>query len=73
MSSSDVKHDYHLVNPSPWPLIGSFSAFVLAIGFVIWANINTTNFASGDGVGFFGLAGDAVGADRRLPVWSSIR
>jgi cytochrome c oxidase subunit 3 len=25
-------HDYHLVNPSPWPLVGSISAFVLAIG-----------------------------------------
>mgnify|MGYP001051676653 CR=1 FL=1 len=57
MSSSDVKHDYHLLSPSPWPLIGSFAAFVLAIGFVVWANINSTNFASGDGVGFFGLAG----------------
>ena len=25
-------HDYHLVNPSPWPLVGSISAFLLAIG-----------------------------------------
>ena len=25
-------HDCHLVNPSPWPLVGSISAFVLAIG-----------------------------------------
>ena len=27
-------HDYHLVDPSPWPFIGSVSAFVLAIGAV---------------------------------------
>ncbi|WP_020181233.1 cytochrome c oxidase subunit 3 [Methylopila sp. M107] len=27
-------HDYHLVDPSPWPLIGSIAAFVLAIGAV---------------------------------------
>jgi cytochrome c oxidase subunit III len=27
-------HDYHLVNPSPWPLVGSVGAFVLAIGAV---------------------------------------
>ena len=26
------KHPYHLVNPSPWPLVGAISAFVLAIG-----------------------------------------
>ncbi len=28
------QHDYHLVNPSPWPLVGSLSAFVMAVGFV---------------------------------------
>jgi cytochrome c oxidase subunit III len=28
-------HDYHLVNPSPWPFIGSVSAFVMAIGAVM--------------------------------------
>jgi cytochrome c oxidase subunit 3 len=36
MSSGDVKHDYHLVNPSPWPLVGSLAAFVMALGGVIW-------------------------------------
>ncbi|MGB7078512.1 MAG: cytochrome c oxidase subunit 3, partial [Xanthobacteraceae bacterium] len=29
-------HDYHLVNPSPWPAIGATSAFVLAIGLILW-------------------------------------
>ena len=29
-------HDYHLVNPSPWPLVGSISAFVLAVGGIFW-------------------------------------
>jgi cytochrome c oxidase subunit 3 len=36
MSSADVKHDYHLVNPSPWPLIGSIAAFAMAVGGIIW-------------------------------------
>ena len=31
-----VKHDYHLVNPSPWPLIGSTAAVVMAMGGVTW-------------------------------------
>ncbi|WP_411288486.1 cytochrome c oxidase subunit 3 [Phenylobacterium sp.] len=31
-----VKHDYHLVNPSPWPLIGSVSATIMAMGGVAW-------------------------------------
>ena len=25
-------HDYHLVDPSPWPLVGAISAFILALG-----------------------------------------
>ncbi len=36
MSSDAVKHDYHLVSPSPYPLIGSIAAFVMAVGGVIW-------------------------------------
>ena len=31
-----VKHDYHLVNPSPWPLLASVSATVLFMGLVVW-------------------------------------
>lgn len=29
-------HDYHLVNPSPWPAIGSIAAFVTAIGAIMY-------------------------------------
>ena len=31
---SEVKHDFHLVNPSPWPFTASLSLFLVAIGFV---------------------------------------
>jgi cytochrome c oxidase subunit 3 len=31
-----VKHDYHLVNPSPWPLVGSVAATAMAMGGVAW-------------------------------------
>jgi cytochrome c oxidase subunit 3 len=27
-------HDYHLVDPSPWPAVGAASAFVLALGLI---------------------------------------
>ena len=30
------QHDYHLVNPSPWPLIASVGALIMAIGAVAW-------------------------------------
>ena len=36
MAQDAVKHDYHLVNPSPWPLVGSIAAVVWAVGLVIW-------------------------------------
>ncbi|HPE31555.1 MAG TPA: cytochrome c oxidase subunit 3 [Parvularculaceae bacterium] len=36
MAGAEVKHDYHLVNPSPWPLVGSMAAMVMAIGAVTW-------------------------------------
>ncbi len=30
------QHDYHLVDPSPWPIVGSISAFLLAVGLIAW-------------------------------------
>ena len=33
---SKPNHDYHLVDPSPWPLIGSISAFITAVGAIAW-------------------------------------
>ena len=37
MAASHAKHhDYHLVNPSPWPIVGAVSAFVLAVSAINW-------------------------------------
>jgi cytochrome c oxidase subunit 3 len=35
MAHEGVKHDYHLVNPSPWPLVGSAAATIMALGLVV--------------------------------------
>jgi cytochrome c oxidase subunit 3 len=32
MTGTGIKQPYHLVDPSPWPIIGSISAFILALG-----------------------------------------
>jgi cytochrome c oxidase subunit 3 len=29
-------HDYHLVDPSPWPIVGAVSAFIMAVGLITW-------------------------------------
>ena len=35
MAHGEVKHDYHLVNPSPWPFVASVGAFIAAVGGVV--------------------------------------
>ena len=37
MADSHAKHhDYHLVDPSPWPVLGAIGALVMAIGGIGW-------------------------------------
>lgn len=50
----DIQHDYHLVDPSPWPIIGGIAAFVTAIGLIIWMR------SLGGGEGLFGMQGPYV-------------
>jgi len=40
MAHGEVKHDYHLVDPSPWPVVGSLGAFTMLLGAVFWMNKN---------------------------------
>ncbi len=42
--SSEVHHDYHLVDPSPWPIVGSIAAFVMLGGTVLWVNKDYAGF-----------------------------
>lgn len=34
--ASTKNHDYHIIDPSPWPLIGSIGALIMAFGAVFW-------------------------------------
>ena len=55
MADSHAKHhDYHLVDPSPWPVLASLAAFVLAVGLIIWMR------SMGGGPGLFGINGSTV-------------
>src|SRR5919112_5711184 len=37
MATAHTKHhDYHLVDPSPWPAVGSVAAFIAAVGAISW-------------------------------------
>jgi len=41
MAHDEVHHDYHLVDPSPWPIIGSIAVFLMLIGAVFAMNANS--------------------------------
>ena len=49
-----VEHDYHLVNPSPWPIVASAFALVMAIGAIVFMR------SLGGGEGLFGLQGPTM-------------
>ncbi|MGG7568353.1 cytochrome c oxidase subunit 3 [Rhodovulum sp. DZ06] len=36
----EKNHDYHVLPPSPWPLLGSIGAFVMLFGAVMWMHDN---------------------------------
>jgi cytochrome c oxidase subunit 3 len=36
MADGEVRHDYHLVNPSPWPFLGAMAVTTLAMGGVMY-------------------------------------
>jgi cytochrome c oxidase subunit 3 len=36
MAHGAVKHDYHILPPSPWPFVGSVGATAMAIGLIAW-------------------------------------
>lgn len=59
MAHDEVKHDFHLVNPSAWPLVGAISAFVLAIGAITWMRTDDGGFLGMSGSWLFlvGMAG----------------
>lgn len=54
--SGEVKHDYHLVDPSPWPALGALAGFTLAIGLVLFMHPD-----------MMGGIGEAVGIGTIVP------
>jgi len=48
------QHDYHLVDPSPWPIVGAVSAFLMAVGAIFWMH---HSFAAAPFIFFTGVTG----------------
>ena len=49
-------HDYHLVNPSPWPAVGATAAFITAVGLILWMHGIVSYAPLVFGVGIIGIA-----------------
>ncbi len=62
MADAHAKHhDYHLVDPSPWPVIGSISAFIMAVGAIGWMHKMFPGAAIVGVAGFVGVLYTMVG------------
>jgi cytochrome c oxidase subunit 3 len=54
-------HDYHLVDPSPWPAVGSVSAFIMAVGAITWMHHMLAAAPYIFGAGVIGMAYTMIG------------
>ncbi len=59
-------HDYHIVDPSPWPFVGSISAFVMAVGAIMWMKAMTM---AGLKVGPFLFGAGLIGVLYTMMAW----
>ena len=56
MADAHAKHhDYHLVDPSAWPIVGSVSAFIMAVGAIGWMHHSYAAAPYVFGVGALGV------------------
>ncbi|MEN8195407.1 MAG: cytochrome c oxidase subunit 3, partial [Pseudomonadota bacterium] len=61
MSAGEQKHPYHLVDPSPWPVVGSFAALLL-FGGAVMAMHDTAG-------GIYILIAGAIGVAFTMVMW----
>ena len=60
MAHGEVKHDYHLVDPSAWPFVGSLGAFTMLVGAVFWMNKSYAAFGVLAGIPWIFILGLAL-------------
>jgi cytochrome c oxidase subunit III len=67
------QHDYHLVDPSPWPIVGAVSALVLAVGLISWMHHIFAAAPLVFGAGAIGVAYTMVGWWREVIIEAEYR
>ena len=62
MAQAHAKHhDYHLVDPSPWPVVGAISAFIMAVGAITWMHKSFTGSSLVFAAGMLGVLYTMIG------------
>ncbi|MEL6477242.1 MAG: cytochrome c oxidase subunit 3, partial [Pseudomonadota bacterium] len=49
--AGEKNHDYHIIEPSPWPFMGALGGFIMLLGMVLWFH------AGQEGVPFVAICG----------------
>lgn len=66
--AGDVKHDYHLVNPSPWPAVMSLAVLFLTVGAVFTMKSDATLFGM-SGFGSYMFVGGFIAVLYTMFAW----
>lgn len=67
------QHDYHIVDPSPWPFLASLGAFTMLFGAVVWMNgDDTETLGSIAGSPYIFVGGLALVLYSAISWWSDV-
>ena len=68
--ASAKNHDYHILNPDPWPIFGAFSALTMAAGAIMW--MHGGHIGKPNGGGWVFLIGLAAVLYTMLSWWTNV-
>ncbi|HSI18427.1 MAG TPA: cytochrome c oxidase subunit 3 [Sphingomonas sp.] len=65
-------HDYHILPPDIWPIVGAFSALTMAIGGIMWMHGSHVSAAKANGGGIIFFIGVAAVLTTMLSWWTNV-
>jgi len=72
MPFAETKPDYHVVDPSPWPVVGALGVFIMMVGAVFWLNGGYAGFGVLAGIPWIFAIGFALAAFTAAGWWRDV-